>query len=243
MNDSQVTPLEQQQLRVAADGGDTFWHRVRFRLVLQAARRSGASTVLDIGAGSGQLGDWLARSAGDIAYRFEEDSAVLDTLLTERFGEAHRGTTDEPIPASTLAVMLDVLEHIEHDDSMLRGLHARMAPGAQLFITVPAFQWAFSSWDTSLGHHRRYSRPQLRDQARAAGFRVDQSSYLFPELLPPVLLRKWRRSEREGADFPSLPRAVDRTAEAVSRGTAAVRRIWPAGTSVVALLTREGPLA
>lgn len=52
-----VTPLEQQQLRVAAEAGLTFWHRVRFRLVSQAAQRANATAVLDFGAGSGQLGD------------------------------------------------------------------------------------------------------------------------------------------------------------------------------------------
>lgn len=231
-----VTHLEQQQMRVASAEGLTFWHRVRFRLVQHAATASGATTVLDIGAGSGQLGDWLLTQPRPLRYLFEESSPVLDQALTDRFGAAHRGAGDAAIAATTLVTMLDVLEHIEHDRAALEGIRARMAPGTQLLLTVPAFQWAFTPWDVALGHHRRYSRRQLRHVIEAAGFEVMSAGYLFPELLPLVAVRKLRRREREHADFPLLPRFVDRSAELVSRTTAALRRVWPGGTSVVMLV-------
>jgi SAM-dependent methyltransferase len=235
-----VTPLEQQQLRVAAEAGLTFWHRVRFRLVSQAAQRAGATAVLDFGAGSGQLGDWVRSRPTPLTYRFEESSAVLDAALAQRFGDEARSAADAPIDAATLVTMLDVLEHIEDDAAALQQLRARMAPGAQLLITVPAFQWAFTSWDTSLGHHRRYSRRQLRAVAEDTKFDVRSAAYLFPELLPLVVVRKLRRSTRTHADFPELPRLIDRTAELVSRTTTALRRCWPGGTSVMALLQVPG---
>jgi len=238
LNQQPITHLEQQQILVAGNGGDTFWHRVRFHLVDQAARRSGADTVLDIGAGSGQLGGWLAARCRVLNYRFEESSPVLDEALTAHFGADHRGDMSAPIPATTLVTLLDVLEHIEHDTAALTAIKTRMAPGGQLLLTVPAFQWAFTSWDTALGHHRRYSKRQVKALAERAGLELTSSAYLFPELLPLVAVRKLQRTEREHADFPSLPRVIDRAAELFSRGTTAVRRIWPAGTSVVALLTK-----
>jgi len=238
LNQQPITPLEQQQILVAGAAGDTFWHRVRYHLVGQAAARSGADTVLDIGAGSGQLGDWLVAQGRSLAYRFEETSPVLDEGLAAHFGADHRSAMTAPIPATTLVTMLDVLEHIEDDIAALSTINARMEPGARLLLTVPAFQWAFTSWDTALGHHRRYSRRQVRTLATGAGFELTSSAYLFPELLPLVAVRKLQRGEREHADFPSLPRFIDRSAEVFSRGTTALRRIWPAGTSVVALLTK-----
>jgi hypothetical protein len=238
LNQQPITPLEQQQILVAGAAGDTFWHRVRFHLVGQAATRSGADTVLDIGAGSGQLGDWLVAQGRPLAYRFEETSPVLDEALAAHFGADHRNEMTAPIPATTLVTMLDVLEHIEHDTAALSTINGRMAPGGQLLLTVPAFQWAFTSWDTALGHHRRYSKRQVTALATASGFEVTSRAYLFPELLPLVAVRKLQRTEREHADFPSLPRFIDRSAELFSRGTTAIRRIWPAGTSVVVLLTK-----
>ena len=233
-----VTPLEQQQLRVARETGDTFWHRVRFRLVGEAVRRADVDTVLDIGAGSGHLGDWLAIHRPDVRYRFDEMSPVLDAALIEHFGPDGRASTDEAIPRTTIVTMLDVLEHIDDDRGVLRGISARMAPGGQLLLTVPALQWAFTWWDTSLGHHRRYSRRQVHALAAAVGLDVTSSSYLFPELLPLVLLRKLQRGQHGAADFPPVPRFIDRSAELVCRMSAALRRIWPAGTSVIAVLTK-----
>ena len=233
-----VTPLEQQQMRVTGELGDTFWHRVRFRLVGRAAAAAQAHTVLDIGAGSGQLGDWIARHQPSLEYRFEELSPVLDAALAARFGADHRGAAGAAVPATTLITMLDVLEHIEHDRDELRTIADRMAPGARLLLTVPAFQWAFTSWDESLGHFRRYSRRQVREVAAFAGLDIQSAAYLFPELLPLVALRTLRRSEREDVDFPTLPRWIDRSAEVFSRGTTALRRCWPAGTSVVAVLVK-----
>lgn len=233
-----VTPLEQQQIHSAGNAGETFWHRVRFQLVGQVASRSSASTVLDIGAGSGLLGTWLARHAPGCAYRFDEASPRLDAALAERFGADHRFGSDAPISADTLVTLLDVAEHVEDDIGLLRGICSRMEPGGQLMLTVPALSWAYTSWDTHLGHHRRYSRRDVLRLAASAGLSVSSCSYLFPELLPLVVLRKFRRSPREHVDFPQLPVAIDRAAAAVSRTTTALRRIWPAGTSVVAILTK-----
>ncbi|MEQ1700396.1 MAG: class I SAM-dependent methyltransferase [Ilumatobacteraceae bacterium] len=241
MESAGVTPLEQQQLRVARETGDTFWHRVRFRLVGRAAGLADADTVLDIGAGSGHLGDWLAEHLPAVRYRFDEMSPVLDAALVEHFGPDGRAATDEAIPRTTIVTMLDVLEHIEDDKGVLRSISERMAPGSQLLLTVPALQWAFTWWDTALGHHRRYSRRQVHALAESAGLHVSSSAYLFPELLPLVVLRKLQRGKGEVADFPNLPRFIDRSAELCSRGSAALRRLWPAGTSVVAVLTKPEP--
>ena len=246
MTEPAITPLEQQQLHVAGEHSDTFWHRVRFRLVAAAARDAGATAVVDVGAGSGQLGTWLHANEPRLSYRFQEASPVLDAALGERFGNDRRHDANAPIAAHTMVTLLDVIEHVDDDVALLTELRERMAAGDRLFITVPAFQWAYTSWDEALGHHRRYSARQLRERARAAGLDTVSTGYLFPELLPLIALRKLRRTPREHADFPDLPRLIDTIAEWCSRGTAALRRVWPAGTSLCAVLQvpdNDGPPA
>ena len=240
MTEPTITPLEQQQLRVADERHDTFWHRVRFRLVAKAAADARATAVLDVGAGSGQLGTWLATHDVPLTYRFEESSPVLDDALARRFGVEGRHDSAAPIAQGTLVTLLDVIEHVADDVALLTDLRSRMSPGDRLFVTVPAFQWAFTSWDEALGHHRRYSTRQLRERAGAAGLDTVSTGYLFPELLPLIAVRKLRRAPREHADFPDLPRAVDVAAEWWSRGTAALRRWMPAGTSACAVLQVPG---
>ncbi len=240
MSSPSPSPLERQQIAVADPAKQTYWHRVRFHLVANDAAQRGATTLLDVGAGSGLLGEWLQRWGQPLhlRYRFTELSPVLDAQLTERFGSDARHGPQEPIDELTAVAMLDVLEHIEDDGAALRELHRKMAPGARLEITVPALQWAFSSWDTELGHHRRYGKRSLRKVVTAAGFTVERCDYLFPELLPLLLVRKLRRAPRADVDFPHLPAPVAAAGYGVARATTALRRIWPAGTSVVLTASR-----
>ena len=229
------TPLERQQLNVQDPSAHTFWHWVRFELVAEVVRERNARVVLDIGAGSGMLGDWLRNHDPDLTYRFEELSPVLDAALAGHFGPDAAHDPDAPIGPDAVVAMLDVVEHIDDDLGVLSRLAERMVPMSTLVLTVPALQWAFSSWDTELGHYRRYSRRQVRNLLEQAGFEVRHTAYLFPEMLVMLPVRKLRRAERTEVDFPRLSDRVNAVGYAVSRRTARMRRIWPAGTSVVAV--------
>lgn len=232
--------LERQQLQVQDPSAHTFWHWVRFELVGEVVSERSATSVLDIGAGSGMLGDWMATRMPTTAYRFEELSPVLDAALIEHFGVDARHDETAQISDATVVAVLDVVEHVEHDLAMMTDLAERMEPGASLVLTVPALQWAFSSWDTELGHYRRYSRAQVRTLLEGAGFDVTGVAYLFPEMLPMLPVRKVRRAQRADVDFPQLSDRVNRLGYRVSHLTARMRRVWPAGTSVVAVATKPG---
>lgn len=228
-----LTPLEQQQLHVAPL--PTFWHRVRFELVEAHLRTRPTTAVLDVGAGSGLLGEHL-RPTG-VRYRFSEESPALAEALTARFGSSARD--DGGVLTSDMVVtVLDVIEHVEDDAALLVSLASRMQPGADLVVTVPALRWLFSSWDTDLGHHRRYGKRDLVALVERCGFCVVDAGYLFPELVPPALVRKLRRPSGIAAEFPTLPAVVDRTAAAVSRATTRLRRWWPVGTSALVVARR-----
>ena len=229
-----MTPLEQQQLDLVSPTAHTFWHWVRFDSVVAAAHDRSATTIVDIGAGSGMLGDYLATKHPELTYRFDELSPALDRQLELHFGEAARFGNDQRITSGCVAAMLDVIEHIEDDGAALTEWRMRMEPGAQLVVTVPALQWAFSSWDTELGHFRRYSRRQLRGVLENSGFEVRRCDYLFPEMLPLVVKRKLRPSD-DNVDMPRLSDRMNRFGYAISSMTRRMRRIWPAGTSVVAV--------
>lgn len=236
---AEPTPLERQQLELVDPSAHTFWHWVRFAIVADVAERQGASRVADIGAGSGMLGDRLADTHPDLVYRFDELSPALDSALGERWGDDARLGADETIGVDTVAAMLDVIEHIEDDVAALSEWHARLDAGTHLVVTVPALQWAFSDWDTDLGHHRRYSKRSLRRSLESAGFVVHRCDYLFPEMLPLVVKRKFQASSGGNADMPVLSDRVNRVGYVISSATARVRRIWPAGTSVVAIAERR----
>ncbi|MBA3301352.1 MAG: class I SAM-dependent methyltransferase, partial [Thermoleophilaceae bacterium] len=115
-----------------------------------------------------------------------------------------------------------------------------MDPGATLVLTVPALTRLWSGWDTALGHYRRYDKRSLRSAIEAAPLEVLELSYLFPELIPPALLRRRRRSEGEdSAEFPDLPPAANSMLYAIGSASLALRRVWPAGTSLMAVARRR----
>jgi ubiquinone/menaquinone biosynthesis C-methylase UbiE len=75
-------------------------------------------------------------------------------------------------------VCLNVLEHIEDDREVLRGLASVLAPGGNIILLVPAFPSLYGPIDERLGHYRRYNRASISRLAEATGLTVKTSYYL-----------------------------------------------------------------
>src|SRR6185369_10603076 len=136
--------------------------------------RAGRS-ILDVGSGDA----WYARrlradlapaarlSCWDAEYRPEH----LETLA--RWAPGIEFSTARPSHKVDLALLLDVLEHIEDDAAFLGDL-ARMnlEPGAHVLVSVPAYGSLFTSHDTFLGHHRRYTPSACASLLERNGFTI-----------------------------------------------------------------------
>lgn len=70
-------------------------------------------------------------------------------------------------------ICLNVLEHIEDDLAGLRNIYDTLCPGGRAMILVPCGQEIYGQLDVILGHHRRYSAPQLRGLFEQAGFKME----------------------------------------------------------------------
>jgi cyclopropane fatty-acyl-phospholipid synthase-like methyltransferase len=60
-------------------------------------------------------------------------------------------------------IMMDVLEHIENHTLFFNKVVNKLKDNGMILITVPAWQFLFSTHDTRAQHYRRYSRKQLMD--------------------------------------------------------------------------------
>jgi ubiquinone/menaquinone biosynthesis C-methylase UbiE len=98
--------------------------------------------------------------------------------------------------------LLDVLEHIDEHPS-LREIFRILKPGGILIVTVPAFQFLWSSWDVVLHHKRRYTASQLSRTLLQAGFVIQKLTYLYAFLvLPAFVIRRLKKSSPNyGSDF------------------------------------------
>ena len=60
-----------------------------------------------------------------------------------------------------VAILFDVIEHIEPTRPFLESVLFHLKPGGILLINVPALQTLFSVYDKVAGHYRRYDRPMM----------------------------------------------------------------------------------
>jgi len=225
-------------LAAQSRGHLSFWHEVRAAAALRDLP-PGPAVVVDIGAGAGHMGTYIAREHPATTYRFVEPLESLAGSLVEAFGTDARLTGLDQIGDADVVTLLDVIEHVEDDQGFLTDVVQNMRSGAQLVVTVPALPVLWSQWDAELGHHRRYTRASLTDTVAVFGLSEQRIDYLFPELLAPALFRRLaggrvgRRNGHEISEYPELPRWIDRSLWAVSSVTTRLRRLWPAGTSVM----------
>lgn len=236
--------LERHLVRQTEQAGDFFWHRLRWRVLSEYLPRGRSFRLLDLGAGAGLLGRYVTREFPAATYLFSEPISELSRRLEATYGaDANAGNS---IPQGVdVVALLDVLEHQEDDRGFLEFLLDGLERGTILVMTVPALSRLWSRWDVALGHHRRYDRQSLARCIQGLPVETVELSYLFPELIPPALLRARKKrpvnagpAVRDEALFPRLPKALNEALYWIGRASTRLRRWWPAGTSIVMVLRR-----
>lgn len=228
--------LEQQ----ADEFGDFFWHRLRWRAVGAHLPLDRPCRLLDVGAGSGLFGAFLAAEHPGVEYHFYEPIESLRRRLIERYG------TERELPPAgdrhgfRVVTLLDVIEHVPDDRAFITELVNAVNPGTTIIITVPALRRLWSSWDVRLGHYRRYDRASMRTLLSQLPVEVVEVSYLFPELVLPGLWRA-RASARERAEatFPELPAWLNESLYRLGSPIVDRRRWAPIGSSILAAFNRR----
>jgi hypothetical protein len=142
----------------------------------------------------------------DIGYDDEELGAQRDNnkIIRVRY-------TPENL-SNAVVVMMDVLEHIEDDEGILREISEAISHPFHFFITVPAFMSVWSSHDVYLEHYRRYTLAHLKRVLETGNCSCDAAYYIFQSIFPLVwIIRRLKRSEKnmkapESSDMSPLPK-------------------------------------
>lgn len=74
-------------------------------------------------------------------------------------------------------VCADVLNHVPDERKTLADMARRLRPGGRLILVVPAVPAMLGFRDQSLGHLRRFTRPQIHQLLAEAGFAVERCRY------------------------------------------------------------------
>jgi ubiquinone/menaquinone biosynthesis C-methylase UbiE len=230
-----------------------WWYVGRRRVlhaVLEQLTLPAGAQVLDAGCGSG-------RTMDDLAAYGEVHGFDLNPLGAEHArGRGHadvRVARVEEMPwddaSFDLVTCLDVIEHTPDDVASLRELRRVTRPGGWLVVTVPAYQFLWSSHDVANEHYRRYRRRQLAQAARAAGWEVGKWTYFnsvlfFPGAAVRMLERVRPQEKRRSRPQVALtPRAWDGALAWPMRFEAGLIRhgvSLPVGMSLLTVFRRPG---
>jgi hypothetical protein len=191
---------------------------------------------IEIGSGIGDYAaEWLATVPRITVTETHEDRLKL---LHERFVDDARVEVRRlTLPAGeagehSAAVALNVLEHIPDHVGAIRTVTGLLRPGGHVVLIVPAFEFAMSKFDRTIGHVRRYTRASAGEVLTAAGLEIEELRYLNP-----LGLMSWFVVCRLLGSYPRnglMLRSYDRAVVPLARG---LERRWrpPFGQSVFAV--------
>jgi Methyltransferase domain len=174
--------MDLKEEHILGDKIRSHWYYVAKGRAMRAfLGRIESGEVLDVGAGSGVFSRQL------IDEGLCDRATCVDPNYTEERIDDYHGKPIEFVrattrPAQKLILMMDVLEHVSEDVSLLRDYTQDAKAGALVLITVPAFQFMWSGHDVFLDHHRRYTIATIEAVVRKAGLTPIKSRYFFGSL-------------------------------------------------------------
>ncbi|MCE2846444.1 MAG: methyltransferase domain-containing protein [Sphingobacteriales bacterium] len=139
--------------------------------------------VLEAGAGIGETSAFLMEAGNPRNWTCLEPDSALSKSIADKAGRGMfpiqpaliTGTIADIASEKTFdtIVYIDVIEHIENDQSELERAKMHLKPGGHLIILVPAHNFLFSPFDKAIGHFRRYNRKRLIQAIPAGMTKVD----------------------------------------------------------------------
>jgi len=138
-------------------------------------------TVLEIGAGIGNLTLQLAPRRRYLATDINRQHlSYLENLSHGRpYLEVAELDLGDQEGFAGLAgqfdtvICLNVLEHVEAEETAVANIAAALEDGGQAIVLVPQGRWLYSSLDKVLGHVKRYTPEELRGVLERAGLDVE----------------------------------------------------------------------
>jgi ubiquinone/menaquinone biosynthesis C-methylase UbiE len=135
--------------------------------------------VLEVGCGIGNFSEHLWDRERVVGIDIDENCV---SCWRERFAGRRQYSdftlnAEDPVFLALKDEQIDsiacvnVLEHIEKHDLVLRQMNSILPVGGTVILIVPAFEALYGEIDLRLGHFRRYTRRSLRQLAETTGFR------------------------------------------------------------------------
>ena len=143
--------------------------------------------ILDVGCGTGANIGMLSH------YGDAEGVDVSDDALEfcrKKGLKAQKGLAETlPYADETfdLTTALDVVEHLDDDIEGLKEMYRVTKSGGYSLIFVPAFMWLWGVQDDISNHRIRYTKPQIVERLKTAGYEIERATYANWTFFAPIL--------------------------------------------------------
>ena len=151
------------------------------RWIYDRVRGGLGQRVLEIGCGTGTITSFM------VDRQLVVGIDVVDGYIrstSHRFGDrpnivVRRHDLTESIDALRgyrfdSALSVNVFEHIANDEGAMKAVYALLEPGGTFTLLVPCHPALLGGFDRDIGHHRRYTKRELRRKLEASGFTVER---------------------------------------------------------------------
>ena len=218
-----------------------YWFKAKRELIIDLYKKyCKPGLALDVGCGTGAISKALKKFTKVISCDFSDESVRYSKIRNPDI-EVIRGNAESLAFKSNMFDVLvssDLLEHVENDNKAMKEFNRVLKKDGKLILTVPAFQFLWSKDDVSLGHHRRYTKNQIRNLLERNNYKIEFINYWNFTLFPAYLAYKFVNKSSSATKVPEiLNKLLHLGFRFDSKLIQYITVPW--GTSVVAVATKK----
>ena len=142
--------------------------------------------LLDVGCGTGGNLEMLQKFGAAEGVDISDDA--LEFCRSKNL-TVHKGLAEEmPFADESFDVVtaLDVVEHLDDDVVGLKEMFRVLKTGGKTLIFVPAFMWLWGVQDDVSNHRIRYTKRQIVERLKKAGFEIERATYANWTFFAPI---------------------------------------------------------
>lgn len=138
--------------------------------------------VLELGSGIGNISKFLVEKFDKVTLS-DYDSEYTNLLKKEfknsvlKIDIGDINSVNEIFTKFDTIILLNVLEHIENDEQVILNCKKILNYNGIIILQVPAFKSLYNSFDSELGHFKRYSKNDLIKLANTTNLIVEKIYY------------------------------------------------------------------
>lgn len=183
---------------------DNFWFQSRNKIIQNITKKyvkEEDAKFLEIGCGTGFVLQNLNKKFPSFSFFGSEIHLEGIKFAKKRVPNAtfiQLDATEMPFENEFDAIgAFDVLEHIDADTAVMKGIYKALKPDGHFIITVPQHQFMWSINDDIAFHKRRYSRIEMLEKLKNEGFTIEYVSSFVFMLFPMMLLSRLTKTNNK----------------------------------------------